>query len=155
MQRLTAVGSGLGVMRQGARDSIGCDRTVVPDSRSAAQAAKVIFASAIIYDPSPRRRAGQQLKPYLPGTRLQVIRRFEDGRGLVLVVVVKRLAPLLYSASHLTNCKNRKQGQSPLLIGGKRLIKRLPRIGELLKVGCSLSQDVSASLHEIYGITVT
>jgi hypothetical protein len=42
----------------------------------------------------------------------------------------------------------------PLLVGIEALIERLPRVSELFQVSRSLSQSISASMHEVDRITV-
>src|SRR5262245_38219827 len=56
--------------------------------------------------------------------------------------------------SQLTKYKARKSSHPPFLFGTEGLIERLPRIGELLKIGCSLSQGLGAPLQKLDRITV-
>src|SRR6516164_9775915 len=78
-----------------------------------------------------------------------------DGRGLLSVVVVLRLqTTLFHSISRFTKYNDRKGAHPPLLLGIESLIERLPRIGELLKIGRSLGQGIGASMHEVDGIAV-
>src|SRR6516164_4469905 len=78
-----------------------------------------------------------------------------DCRGLLATVVVLRLQTTLFdSISRFTKYNERKGGHSPLLLGVESLIERLPRIGELLKVGRSLGQGIGASTHEVDRIAV-
>ena len=77
------------------------------------------------------------------------------GRGLLAAVVVLRLQTTLFdSISRFTKYNERKGGHSPLLLGVESLIERLPRIGELLKVGRSLGQGIGASMHKVDRIAV-
>jgi len=78
-----------------------------------------------------------------------------DGRRLLYVVVVLRLQPTLFhSISRFTKYNKRKGAHPPLLLGVESLIERLPRIGELLKIGRSLGQGIGASMHEVDRIAV-
>ena len=78
-----------------------------------------------------------------------------DCRGLLATVVVLRLQTTLFdSISRFTKYNERKGGHSPLLLGVESLIERLPRIGELLKVGRSLGQGIGASMHKVDRIAV-
>jgi hypothetical protein len=61
---------------------------------------------------------------------------------------------LFCCAPHLTNNKDRKKGHPSLLLGGKALIERPPRIGEALEISCALGQGIGASAHECDGIAV-
>jgi hypothetical protein len=58
------------------------------------------------------------------------------------------------ASSQLTKCSKRKVAHPLLLLGAEGLIQGLPRIGEILKVGCSLTQGVGPSLQEFDRITV-
>jgi hypothetical protein len=57
------------------------------------------------------------------------------GTALVLVVVLRLQTTLFHRISHLTNCKDRKEGHPPLLVRAQGLIKWLPRVREPLNVG--------------------
>jgi hypothetical protein len=52
------------------------------------------------------------------------------------------------------NDEERKLAHPPLLIGSKSLLERLPGIGLLLEVCCSLGQRFCASVHELDRIAV-
>ena len=78
-----------------------------------------------------------------------------DCRGLLATVVVLRLQTTLFdSISRFTKYNERKGAHPPLLLGAESLVERLPRIGELLKVGRSLGHGIGASMHEVDGIAV-
>src|SRR5215475_12712351 len=78
--------------------------------------------------------------------------RISTSYGAVapLVLVVLRLN----TKTHITKYEDR-EGRHPLLLfGSECLIERLPRIGEPLKVGRSLSQGIGTSIQEGNRITI-
>jgi hypothetical protein len=56
--------------------------------------------------------------------------------------------------SQLTKYIDRKGSHPSFLLGTEGLIERLPRFGELLKIGCSLSQGFGAPLQKLDRITI-
>ena len=68
-----------------------------------------------------------------------------DCRGLLAAVVVLRLqTTLFHSISHFTKYSDRKGAHPPLLLSVERLIERLPRIGDPLKVAAPWAKAVTA-----------
>ena len=61
---------------------------------------------------------------------------------------------MFHVTSQLTKYKDRKGSHPPFLLGTEGLIERLPRISELLKIGCSLSQGLGVPLQKLDRITV-
>jgi len=61
-------------------------------------------------------------------------RSVTPGAALILVFVLRLQTTLFHRISHLTNCKDRKEGHPPLLVRAQGLINRLPRIRDPLKV---------------------
>jgi hypothetical protein len=74
-------------------------------------------------------------------------------RPLALVTLGLQ-ATLFQTVSHFTEHDDRKRGHPTPLLRVERLIERLPRVGEPFEVGCSLSQDIGASMHELDRISV-
>jgi len=70
------------------------------------------------------------------------------------VVIFLSQQTLLHGITHFTQSEDGKGGHTPLLFRVECLIERLPRIGKLLKIGCSLSQGIRAAIQEAYRITV-
>jgi hypothetical protein len=70
-------------------------------------------------------------------TQLAQVSRPEK-RLLLLLTLLFQYMTAFDGISHLSKSNHRKMSQSPFLVGGKGLIKRPPRIGELLKVSSSL-----------------
>jgi hypothetical protein len=77
------------------------------------------------------RAAGRSTASFDAGSLIPV-----EGLASLLIVFLVRLdATLFYCAPHLTNNKDHKKGHPSLLVGGKALIERPPRIGEALEIG--------------------
>ena len=74
------------------------------------------------------------------------------ARAPIILVVVR--PTLFYDIAYVPKNKERKGRHALFLLLAKGLIERLPRIGEVLQVGRSLSQGVRAPLHEIDRIAV-
>src|SRR5262252_5493828 len=75
------------------------------------------------------------------------------GRALLVVALFGlgqhlRYAMALHGAFHFANDMHREETHPLLLVRVERLVERLPRVGELLQVGASLSEGLGASPHE-------
>src|SRR5262245_8130492 len=60
----------------------------------------------------------------------------------------------LPGGSQFTQRSQCEHAEPALLVGTQRLIERLPRRGELLEVGRSLSEGIGAPIHEFNRIAV-
>src|SRR4029450_8501286 len=70
------------------------------------------------------------------------------------VLILKLRTTPFYGFTHIVEYKDRDGRHALPLFGTKRFIKWLPRLGELIHIGGSLSQWLRGSLQEGDGVTI-
>jgi hypothetical protein len=71
-----------------------------------------------------------------------------------MILIVVRCTTLFYGVTYVSKNEERESRHALFLFLAKGLIERLPRIGDILQVGCTLGQGIGASLHKIDRIAV-
>lgn len=88
----------------------------------------------------------------IDGQIVAELNRSAHIRRLFLVVV--RISTTAYAVHYGAKRNDPNQAQPPLLILAENLVERLPRVSELLEVGCSLRQAIGASLQKFDWVTI-